>query len=143
VIAGFSVGGVVYAMMVGSLLEMFGQRLIMISGGILAALALSAVALHGAWPLALLAFLVLGLGFYQLHGSIQVFMTELAPEARGASVALHSTFFFLGQATGPVLYGVGFAWAGQSATLLAAAIAVAMIGLVTVHLLHAASPCET
>jgi len=143
VIAGFSVGGVVYAMMVGSLLEMFGQRLIMISGGILAALALSAVALHGAWPLALLAFLVLGLGFYQLHGSIQVFMTELAPEARGASVALHSTFFFLGQAIGPVLYGVGFAWAGQSATLLAAAIAVAMIGLVTVHLLHAASPCET
>ena len=92
------------------------------------------------WPLAILAFALLGFGFYLLHGSIQVFMTELAPEARGASVALHSTSFFFGQAIGPVLYGVGFAHAGQGTTLVIAAMGVALVGLVTVRLLHAPEP---
>src|SRR5207302_1995321 len=135
VIAGFSLGGVLYAMVVGTLLEMFGQRRIMIAGGLVAAIALSSVALHVWWPLALLAFGLLGLGFYLLHGSIQVFMTELAPDARGSSAALHSSSFFLGQAIGPILYGLGFAWVGQGATLITSAVAIALIGIGAAHLL--------
>ena len=54
-------------------------------------------------------FAVLGFGFYLLHGSIQVHVTELSPTARGAAASLHSCFFYLGQATGPVVYGFGFA----------------------------------
>src|SRR5262249_49622583 len=102
-------------------------------------------ALDAWWPLAMLAFGLLGFGFYLLHGSIQVFMTELAPEARGSAVALHSSSFFLGQAIGPIFYGLGFRWlrappappiaARAAATLLIAAGAVALIGLVTAHLL--------
>jgi|SRR5262245_2637115 len=138
VIAGFSLGGVVYAMVIGALLEMFGQRRIMTVGGLAAAIALASVALHAWWPLALLAFALLGLGFYLLHGSIQVFMTELAPEARGSAAALHSSSFFLGQAIGPVAYGVGLAWAGQGATLIIAAIGIALVALISVRLLHAA-----
>jgi predicted MFS family arabinose efflux permease len=91
---------------------------------------LSSVALHAWWPLALLAFGLRGLGFYLPHGSIQVFMTELAPEARGSAAALHSSSFFLGQAIGPIAYGLGFAWAGQGATLVIAAIGVAVVALV-------------
>ncbi|MFL5070463.1 MAG: MFS transporter [Xanthobacteraceae bacterium] len=140
VIAGFSLGGVLYAMVVGALLEMFGQRRIMMTGGLVAAIALSSVALHVWWPLALLAFGFLGLGFYLLHGSIQVFMTELAPEARGSSAALHSSSFFLGQAIGPVFYGLGLAWAGQGPTLVIAAIGVALVALISVRLLHAPGP---
>ena len=135
VIAGFSIGGVVYTATVGNLLEMFGQRRIMIIGGLAAALALASAALDAWWPLAMLAFGLLGFGFYLLHGSIQVFMTELAPEARGSAVALHSSSFFLGQAIGPIFYGLGFRWLGAGATLLIAAVAVALIGLVTAHLL--------
>ncbi|MFL5088463.1 MAG: MFS transporter [Xanthobacteraceae bacterium] len=140
VIAGFSLGGVLYAMVVGALLEMFGQRRIMMTGGLVAAIALSSVALHVWWPLALLAFGLLGLGFYLLHGSIQVFMTELAPEARGSSAALHSSSFFLGQAIGPIFYGLGLAWAGQGPTLVIAAIGVALVALISVRLLHAPGP---
>jgi len=140
VIAAFSVGGVVYTMAVGNLLEMFGRHRIMIGGGLLAAIALAAVALDTWWPLALVAFAVLGFGFYLLHGSIQVFMTELAPEARGSSAALHSSSFFLGQAIGPIVYGLGLAWAGAGATLLIAAMAVALIGIVATHLLHQHAP---
>jgi MFS transporter, DHA1 family, inner membrane transport protein len=140
VIAGFSLGGVLYAMVVGTLLEMFGQRRIMMAGGLVAAIALSSVALHVWWPLTLLAFGLLGLGFYLLHGSIQVFMTELAPDARGSSAALHSSSFFLGQAIGPVFYGLGLAWAGQGPTLLIAAIGVALVAFISVRLLHAPAP---
>src|SRR5262245_22110034 len=137
VIAGFSIGGVVYTMTVGNLLELFGQRRIMMAGGLAAAFALASVALRGSWPLAFLAFALLGCGFYLLDGSIQVFMTELAPDARGASTALHSSSFFLGQALGPILYGVGFFWIGQGATIIVAAVAVALTGLIASHLLTA------
>jgi predicted MFS family arabinose efflux permease len=42
-----------------------------------------------------------------LHAVIQIYASELAPAARGSAMALHSFFFFLGQAVGPVLYGAG------------------------------------
>ena len=85
VIAGFWIGGVFYAMSVGNLLEMAGQRAVMFGGACCASVALIANAFGGWWPFELAAFVVLGLGFYLLHGSIQVYMTELAPEARGAA----------------------------------------------------------
>ena len=53
--------------------------------------------------------MLLGFGFYMLHGCIQIYVTELAPAARGSAMALHSFFFFLGQAVGPIVYGVGLA----------------------------------
>jgi len=136
VIAAFSMGGVAYTAAVGRLLDRFGQRRIMIGGGTMAALALASVALETWWPLTVVAFALLGFGFYLLHGSIQVFMTELAPAARGASTALHSSSFFLGQAIGPVLFGLGFGWLGPHPTLVLAGVAVALIGVVSAHLLN-------
>jgi predicted MFS family arabinose efflux permease len=50
-----------------------------------------------------------GFGFYLLHGCIQVHVTDLSATARGAATSVHSSFFFTGQATGPVLYGYGYA----------------------------------
>ena len=50
-----------------------------------------------------------GFGFYLLHGCIQVHVTDLSPTARGAAASLHSSFFFIGQAAGPVVYGFGYA----------------------------------
>jgi predicted MFS family arabinose efflux permease len=136
VIAGFWVGGVIYTISVGTLLKMLGQGRVMMGGGFIAALGLVAIAFMGAWPLALLSFVGLGLGFYLLHGSIQVYMTELAPEARGSAAALHSSSFFLGQALGPIVYALGFAVVGPTATLLIAAAVVAAIGATAVRLLR-------
>src|SRR5262249_35681671 len=135
VIAGFSIGGAIYTFAVGNLLELFGQRRIMIGGAMVAALALLSIAVNAWWPLAFIAFGFLGCGFYLLHGSIQVFMTELAPDARGASVALHSASFFLGQSIGPILYGFGFSLLSPSMTLIIAAIAVTLISIVAAPLL--------
>jgi len=136
VISGFWVGGVIYTITVGNLLEMFGQRRVMIAGGCAAVLGLVGLALGAGWPLALGAFVGLGVGFYLLHGSIQVYMTELAPQARASATALHSSSFFLGQALGPIAYGVGFGLIGAGASLGIGAIAVALITAFVVKLLH-------
>ena len=65
------------------------------------------IALRAPWPVEFVNFILLAFGFYMLHGCIQVYVTELAPSARGSAMAGHSFFFFLGQAAGPVVYGLG------------------------------------
>ncbi len=108
----------------------------MIGGGILCALALAIIAFNVPWPVQLLAFTLLGLGFYSMHASIQVQVTELSSTARGAAMSLHSFFFFMGHASGPVLYGAGFVNLGAMATLSVAAVVAMAIGFVTARLLR-------
>jgi predicted MFS family arabinose efflux permease len=61
---------------------------------------------------------VLGVGFYLLHGVIQIYASELAPQARGSAMAMHSTFFFFGNALGPVIYGLALSTLGLAATVI-------------------------
>src|SRR5207302_1212006 len=112
------------------------QRRLMIIGGTLAAAALVLIALEFPWYAQAGVFAVLGFGFYLLHGSIQVHVTELSPTARGLAASLHSCFFYLGQATGPVVYGFGFAHGGETSTMLTGALVVTAVGLVCARLLR-------
>lgn len=114
VIAGFSIGGVAYSAAVSRLVRHVRPRHLMISGGAVAAAAMALIAFGPPWPVQLGAFAVLGFGFYLLHGCIQVEATELSSIARGAATSLHSLFFFVGHATGPVLYSYGFAHIGAT-----------------------------
>jgi MFS transporter, DHA1 family, inner membrane transport protein len=111
VIAGFGVGGVIYTFMVAWLLANIGE-------------------LRMPWPVEFANFIVMGFGFYLLHGCIQVYVTELAPTARGSATAAHSMFFFLGQAAGPVVYGIGLNSVGVNAVLIVGAVALAVTGWV-------------
>lgn len=107
VIAGFAVGGIIYTLTVSSLLTFVGERRLMAGGGMVMAACLIVIALRLPWPAEFVNFVALGFGFYMLHGCVQVYVTELAPVARGSATAGHSAFFFLGQAAGPVVYGLG------------------------------------
>ena len=130
VIAGFGAGGVIYASSVSLLLARLGERRLMIGGGTIMGLALMAVALRLPWPLQLVNFIVLGFGFYMLHGVIQIYASELAPTARGSAMAMHSASFFLGNAFGPVVYGVALASVGLTATVVTAGAVLIGVGLV-------------
>ena len=46
--------------------------------------ALCAIAFAPAWGWAVPACMVMGLGFYMLHNTLQVNATQMAPERRGA-----------------------------------------------------------
>lgn len=136
VIAGFSLGGVIYALTVPRLVRHWRPDQLMIGGGVVAAIALAIVGFDFAWPIMFGAFTLLGFGFYTLHGSIQVQATELSSEARGAAMSLHSFFFFIGHASGPVLYGIGFGTIGSLPALMISAVVVTMVGLACSRLLR-------
>jgi MFS transporter, DHA1 family, inner membrane transport protein len=129
VIAGFGIGGVIYTMTVGWLLANVGERRLMAGGGMVMAFGLLVISLSAPWPVEFANFILLGFGFYMLHGCIQVYVTELAPGARGSATAGHSAFFFLGQALGPVIYGLGLSsGAGIVPVLLAGAVMLTATG---------------
>ena len=130
VIAGFGVGGIIYASSVSMLLGRLGERRLMLGGGTLMGLGLAVVALPLPWPLQGLDFIVLGLGFYMLHGVIQIYASELAPAARGSAMAMHSASFFFGNAIGPVVYGWTLPSVGLTATVLPAGAILIGVGLV-------------
>jgi predicted MFS family arabinose efflux permease len=107
VIAGFGIGGIIYTFTVSWMLNHLGEKRMMAGGGMVMAFSLIVIALRAPWPVEFINFMVLGFGFYMLHGCIQVYVTELAPTARASATAGHSSFFFIGQAVGPVVYGLG------------------------------------
>ena len=140
VLAGFGIGAVIYTLFVRFLLDALGERRLMIGGGLIMATFLLILTLRLPWPLEFLNFAMMGFGFYWLHGSIQVYATELAPQARGSAMAMHSMAFFLGQAAGPVVYGTGFATIGKTPLLIAGAIVIALVGYVCSRTLRRAPP---
>ncbi|WP_254453437.1 MFS transporter [Siccirubricoccus sp. G192] len=128
-VAAFGCGGFVYAAVARPLLARIGQSRMVVLGGALAGLALLGFALA---PLALLfiaAGLLLGVGFYMVHNSIQTRVTEVAPEARGSAVSLHAFHFFVGQSLGPVLVGLASGALGQAPALALAAAVMLALGL--------------
>lgn len=129
VIAGFGIGGALYGVTVSWVLPVLGETRMMRIGGGIMGFCLVVVAARLFWPLEFLNFALLGFGFYMLHGVIQIYASELAPAARGSSMALHSFFFFLGQAAGPIVYGAGLNTIGLSPVLLFGAAVLIGVGL--------------
>lgn len=140
VLAGFGIGAVIYTLCVGWLLSLLGERKMMIGGGLIMAAFCLILTWRLPWPLEFANFAMLGFGFYWLHGCIQIYATELAPTARGSTMALHSAAFFFGQAAGPVVYGLGFAHVGATPMLVAGAIIIAAVGYICARRLHHPKP---
>jgi predicted MFS family arabinose efflux permease len=136
VIASFGIGGVVYSISVSTLLRRFSEPRLMLIGGALAAIALSLAALHFPWYVQVAVFGLLGFGFYLLHGCIQLHVTDLSPTARGAATSMHSSFFFTGQATGPVLYGFGYAHGTLELQMFLGSAVVIVVALVCARFLR-------
>jgi predicted MFS family arabinose efflux permease len=141
VIGGFAIGGVLYSVRVSWLLRTFGESWMMRIGGMVMGATIGFIALRAPWQADVIDFAVLGLAFYMLHGVVQIYASELAPAARGSAMALHSFFFFMGQAAGPAIYKIGFDIAGTMPTIFIAAALLAINGLIAAHFLR--RPAQT
>jgi predicted MFS family arabinose efflux permease len=135
-IACFAVGGVIYSIAVPYVVGKVPEQRLMLIGGMLAGTSLALVALHLPWQAQIAVFGAFGLGFYLLHSCIQVHVTDLSQTARGAAASLHSSSFYLGQAIGPVIYGIGFAHGGAEPTIMVGAVVVFGVGLTCSQLLR-------
>lgn len=142
VIAGFAVGGLFYTMTVSRFLPRLGVRGMMIAGATLVGSQLVAVAFGPDWKIQLACLLLMGWGFYMIHGCIQVFASELSVDARATALALHSFFFFMGQTFGPIAYGFGLDRAGKIPTLFMAAAIMIALGFACARLLRQQMPAD-
>jgi predicted MFS family arabinose efflux permease len=142
VIAGFAVGGLFYTLSVSRLLPRLGVDGMMISGAVLMGLQLVVVAFGPPWQLQLGNFILMGWGFYMLHGSLQVFASELSVEARATALSLHSFFFFMGQTIGPIAYGAGILNVGKKPSLLVSAVVIIALGILCARFLRQTRPAD-
>ena len=128
-IALFAIGGVGYSL-VAAVRDRQGAGALADDGGRRRSCRVSMVmiALHLPWQAQIAVYAVFGLGFYLLHGCIQLHVTDLSQTARGAAASLHSSSFYMGQAIGPVIYGFGIAHGGPEPTLIVGALVVSASG---------------
>jgi predicted MFS family arabinose efflux permease len=103
IIGVFATGGLIYAATVHSLMRRLGQIGIANAGGVLMGLSFLTLANEPVWHFAPLAVLGIGLGFFMLHNTLQTEATQMTPEARGTSVALFASMYFIGQTAGVAL----------------------------------------
>ncbi|MDQ1081202.1 MFS transporter [Pseudoroseomonas cervicalis] len=127
-VAGFGLGGFGYTLLAPLLLRRLGQARMMRLAGACVLAGLASLAAAASDPrIGIAGALLIGLGFFMLHNSIQTRVTEVAPGARGSAVALHAFCYFLGQAVGPALFGLGQASAGTGPALLGSGLGVLAI----------------
>ena len=129
-IGAFGAGGFIYAALARPLLTRFGQGAVVRLGGALGAAALLGLAVAPVWWGFVAAALVLGVGFYMVHGAIQTRVSEVAPVARASAMALHACGFFIGQSLGPILFGAGLAVWGTGAMLALFAVVLLSLSVV-------------
>jgi YNFM family putative membrane transporter len=103
IIGAFAIGGLVYAATVRPLMRRLGQIRIAKAGGTIMGLSFLTLAIQPVWYFAPFATLGVGVGFFMLHNTLQTEATQMTPEARGTSVALFASMYFLGQTIGVAL----------------------------------------
>ncbi len=103
VVAAFGAGGLVYAIWVKQLIAWFGQRGLVVGGGVFLSAAYLILSASPTWALAPVATAAVGLGYYMLHNTLQTNATQMSPEARGTAVAIFSAALYLGQSIGAAL----------------------------------------
>ena len=100
VLASFGAGGIFYTFNVRRLLKQLGERRMVLTGGTLVSIGYCVVASAPAWQVLVPALSVIGLGFFLMHGILQVRATEIAPTARGTALSGFVFYLFLGQGAG-------------------------------------------
>jgi predicted MFS family arabinose efflux permease len=127
VIAGFSIGGVVFSFSVKWLVPRLRERGLALAGGVVLLLCYAGLAATPWWTLAVPLCMASGLGFYMLHNTLQTKATEMAPAARGAAVSFFAFCLFLGQAGGVAAFGQGVEQFGYRAVMGAAGIGLCVL----------------
>ena len=103
VLAVYAFGALGYSFSARRLISRLGERGLVLLGGAIIAVGYLMLALAPSIPFAIPALVLLGLGFYMFHNTLQTNATQMAPEARGLAVSLFAFFLFIGQSIGVAL----------------------------------------
>jgi predicted MFS family arabinose efflux permease len=128
VVGAFGVGGLLYALTVKQLVTRLGQTGLALYGSVILGLAYLTLAFAPVAWLAPLAVLLIGLGFYMLHNTLQTNATQMTPEARGTAVALFSAAVYFGQTIGVALSAPVVDRTGAAPVFVAVAVLLPVLG---------------
>lgn len=128
VVAVFGAGGLAYTLFARRWVRFLGQPRLALVGGSLMGGAFLIFALAPDWHWGVVASLLAGLGFYQLHNTLQTQATQMAPAARGTAVSIFASCFFLGQAAGVSIGGIAVDRVDARWLFLAAALILPLVG---------------
>jgi len=99
-VAAFGAGGFSYVLVAPQLVRLLGERGLCIWGGLGLGAAFAIMALAPSAEVEFAGIMLSGVSFYMLHNTLQTHGTQMAPEARGAAMALFALCLFVGQAIG-------------------------------------------
>ncbi|HEY6820412.1 MAG TPA: MFS transporter [Burkholderiales bacterium] len=128
-LAGYGVGGLIYSWSAAWLVRGLGERKLVTAGGLLGGLCFAALAFAPHWAYAIPCTIGLGVAFYLLHNTVQTKATEVAPDARGAAVAMYASAWALGQASGVAAVGLAVRWAGYAEMICAFGLGFCTLGV--------------
>ncbi len=103
VLAVYGAGALTYSLSAKRLFHRFGERGLVLVGGLLLAASYTLLALAPGVAWAAPAIAVMGLGFYMLHNTLQTNATQMAPQSRALGVSMFALSLFLGQSLGVAL----------------------------------------
>jgi predicted MFS family arabinose efflux permease len=128
----FGAGGMIYVVRAGWWVRTLGQRGLVRGGAALTVLALAGLGFAPGALAAALAIAALGLGYYMIHNTLQLFATQLAPAVRGLAVSLFALLFFAGQTVGVALNGWSYdhygRWPGLAVSIVGMPLLAVWIG---------------
>src|SRR6185437_10941526 len=141
-VVAFGLGGFGFAVVVRPAVRRLGETGLAVGGTLLLAGGLALVALVPWRAFAPFGCLLAGFGFYMLHNTLQTNATQMAPQRRGAGMALFASSFFIGQSVGVAAAGALAQAAGTTPLIAGAGLLLVPLGLVLARLLqrHARRP---
>jgi predicted MFS family arabinose efflux permease len=129
IVAGFGVGGLIYAAMTGRLVAALGERGLMLWGGVVVAISFVAITIAPVPAAVAPATVLAGLSYYMIHNTLQTHATQMAPAARGFAVSTFASALFLGQASGVAIAAPIFDYTGGKPIFLSAAVLLCLLCL--------------
>ncbi|MHC5818415.1 MAG: MFS transporter [Nostoc sp.] len=128
-LSSFGLGGLIYSRSVKWLVKRLGEIGLIGVGGGLMSMGFLAIALFQNWILFIPLSILIGLGFYMMHSTLQTQATELSPEARGTAVSLFAFNLFVGQGIGAAVFGRIVDNFGYTYCFILAGVAIALLSV--------------
>jgi predicted MFS family arabinose efflux permease len=123
----FAAGGLIFSGVAVRLLPRIGQQGLLLAGGIFLSAGFLGLAFAPGFAFAVPCVVVLGVGLYMLHNTLQMHATQMAPEARGGALALFATCLFTGQSAGVWLASHAIDAVGTVPVFVAAAVGLPLL----------------
>lgn len=125
----FAAGGMLYAAVSKKLVTRLGERGLALVGGFTIGAAFLGLIIAGSVAWVLPCLLAVGAGLYMFHNTLQVNATQMAPDSRGAAVALFALSLFTGQSIGVWMGGLVVDAAGTASLFAISAIGLPLLAL--------------